>query len=89
MLGVCGALTAARLPAWRSDVTLWHAAVRVTPEATRPILNLSSAYLRVGACEEAAEWRNRAQRTLQQRPSERGQRVLEAQARYAQSFCLD
>ena len=55
-LVVCAGLTLQRLPAWHSNLTLWQAAVEVTPSRPRPILNLAAALAEAGDYDRAAWW---------------------------------
>lgn len=59
----CVLLTAHRATVWRSDEALWTAAVRVTPAAPRPLINLAAAYARQGRWAEAHQWLHRASDT--------------------------
>ena len=60
LLGLCAWRTHAQLETWRSDETLWRAAVAVSPDLPRPALNLAVALERRGAIPEARRWISRA-----------------------------
>lgn len=45
-LVLCGLLTAAQIPLWRSDQALWGYAAHVNPENARPAVNYALALLK-------------------------------------------
>lgn len=55
-----GGLTVAQHRVWRSNLTLWTHATRVSPQLARPAINLGVAYWKAGYPELAAEWFTRA-----------------------------
>jgi hypothetical protein len=56
LLVACLVLSAARIPDWQSDLSLWSAAVSVTPLRPRPSLNVATARLRAGDISGMGWW---------------------------------
>lgn len=52
---LCG-LTVTQQRVWRSNLTLWSSAVRVSPSLARPAINLAMASRVAGQPEQAAQW---------------------------------
>lgn len=67
-LVICVLGTWARLPAWRSDLTLWGSAVQTAPALPRPALNYGMALIRDGQPERAVFWLVRAGELARQVP---------------------
>ena len=56
LCAVLAGLTAHQHRVWRSNLTLWSHAVRVSPSLARPAINLAVAYRIAGYPEIAAHW---------------------------------
>lgn len=75
VLGVLALLTAARLPAWESEETLWQAAVQTQPNNPRAAVNLATALFRTQQWTAACEALNHA-RTLLAQPASTQARTI-------------
>lgn len=56
LCALLGGLTLSQQRVWRSNLTLWSHAVRVSPTLARPAINLAVAYRKTGARDQAAQW---------------------------------
>src|SRR5262245_3497419 len=69
---------------WSSDLTLYYAAVRVTPDLPRPTVNLAATYAQLGQWEFSCVWQRHARTLSSQDP--KAQEVLRALSLWTVAF---
>lgn len=87
IVGLLAAGTASTIPRFRTDLDLWGAAVRVTPNLPRSSLNYATALRKAGRDDEAVIWLIRAAETADR--STRAQEIragVRAQLRFLSAF---
>lgn len=82
-----GGLTFSQHRVWRSNLTLWTHATRVSPSLARPAINLGVAYQRAGDPAQAAHWLTIAGPLTEGHPREQEyRRVLAAEFGRLETF---
>lgn len=76
LLAVLGGLTVAQHRVWRSNLTLWSQATRVSPSLARPAINRAVAYRKAGDPTRAVKWLMRAAPLTVGDPREADQRRI-------------